>query len=82
MPALTLKGIPDDVMERLRELADSERRSLNQQAILLLERGLSEHPASFETAYRQFREQRGTSPLEADDVEGLQSSDTGRSVNL
>jgi predicted transcriptional regulator len=82
MPALTLKGIPDDVMERLRELADSERRSLNQQAILLLERALAEHPASFETAYRRFREQRGPSPVEAGDMEGLRSSDAGRSVNL
>ena len=81
MPALTLKGIPDDIMERLRELADTERRSLNQQAILLLERALAEHPTSFETAYRQFRDQHGPSPLEAGDVGELRSSDTGRPVN-
>lgn len=82
MPALTLKGIPEDVMDRLRDLADAERRSLNQQAILLLERALAEQPASFDTAYRRFREQRGRSPLETADVEGLRSTDTGRSVNL
>ena len=54
MPALTLKCIPDDVMDQLRELADAERRSLNQQAILLLERALAEEPRSFETGYRKF----------------------------
>ena len=82
MSALTLKGIPEEVMDRLRALADRERRSLNQQAILLLERALAEEPASFKEAYRGFREARGPSPLEPGDTEGLRSTDTGRSVNL
>lgn len=76
------KGIPDEVMDRLRDLADKERRSLNQQAILLLERALAEQPTSFEEAYRRFRGARGLSPLKPDDLEGLRSTDTGRSVNL
>ena len=37
MAALTLKGIPDETLSRLRELAASQRRSLNQQAIYVLE---------------------------------------------
>jgi plasmid stability protein len=82
MAALTLRGIPDEVMERLRERADTERRSLNQQAILLLERALAERPASFERAYRRFREAQGPSPLEPGDLDELRSSDTGRPVNL
>ena len=41
MPSLTLKGIPDDLLERLRERARDERRSLNQQALVLLEQGLA-----------------------------------------
>lgn len=82
MPALTLKGIPDNVMERLRDLADSERRSLNQQAILLLERALAEEPASFGAAYRRFREERGPSPLEPGDLEELRSADAGRAVDV
>ncbi len=82
MPALTLKGIPEEVMDRLRELADRERRSLNQQAILLLERALAEQPTSFEEAYRRFREAHGPSPLESGDVEGLRSTDAGRAMNL
>jgi hypothetical protein len=82
MPAITLKGIPEDLMERLRTLADEERRSLNQQAILLLERAIAEEPRSFSSAYRQFRERHGTSPLEEGDLEGLRSRDPGRSVRL
>jgi len=82
MSALTLKGIPEDVMERLRKLAEVERRSLNQQAILLLERAVAEQPASFGTAYRRFRERHGPSPLEEDDLRRLRSDDTGREVTL
>ena len=59
MPALTLKGVPEAVMDRIRELADTERRSLNQQAILLLGRAVAEQPDSFGTAYRRFRARRG-----------------------
>lgn len=82
MAALTLRGIPDEVMERLRERADTERRSLNQQAILLLERALAERPASFERAYRRFHRIQGSSPPEPSDLDELRSSDTGRPVNL
>ena len=34
---LTLKGIPDDVYARLRETAEAHRRSLNNEAISVLE---------------------------------------------
>jgi len=81
MVALTLKGIPEEVVERLRELADAERRSLNQQAILLLERAVAEQPASFGDAYRRFRETHGRSPLEPGDLDALRSSDTGRPID-
>jgi len=82
MSALTLKGIPEEVMDRIRELADTERRSLNQQAILLLERAVAEQPGSFGTAYRQFRAQRGPSPLTEGDLGDLRSPDPGREVKL
>lgn len=66
VPALALKGIPEDVLEWLRQLADAERRSLDQQDSLLLERALAEAPQSFKTAYRQFREAQGRSRPFAD----------------
>lgn len=82
MSALTLKGIPEDVMDRLRALAETERRSLNQQAILLLERAVAEQPDSFGTAYRRFREQHGPSPLADSDLDDLRSEEPGREVHL
>ena len=82
MAAITLKGVPEDVMDRIRELADTERRSLNQQAILLLERAVAEQPDSFGAAYRQFCDQHGPSPLAEGDLDNLRSDDTGREVRL
>ena len=41
MASLTLKNIPDDLLDRLRELASGRRRSLTQQALVLLERALA-----------------------------------------
>jgi hypothetical protein len=78
MANLTLKGIMDEVMRQLRRLADSERRSLNQQAIVLLERALAEHPTSFKEAYRRFRQTQGDPPPGLCDADDLRSEDSGR----
>ena len=86
MASITLKGLPDELKIRLEEIADRERRSLNQQAIMLLEQAVREEPDGFERAYRRFRKRRGSSPLEKGDLEGglegLRSEDIGRKVNL
>jgi plasmid stability protein len=41
MPSLTLKNLSDDLLERLRARARRERRSLNGEAVLLLEQALA-----------------------------------------
>ncbi len=82
MASITLKGLPDSLKERIEEMADRERRSLNQQAIYLLERAVREKVKSFERTYRRFRENRGPSPLEEKDLEGLRSEESGREVDL
>lgn len=41
MSSLTLKDLPDDLLERLRERARQQRRSLNREAIMLLEQALA-----------------------------------------
>jgi predicted transcriptional regulator len=82
MASITLKGLPDELKGRLEEIADRERRSLNRQAILLLERAVAEEWAGFDRAYRQFREKRGPSPLEEGDLEGLRDTGEGREVDL
>ena len=69
MGSITLKGVSDALKERLEELADPERRSLSQQAILpleralVLERALADKPTGFERAYRRFRDEHGPSPF-------------------
>lgn len=78
MPALTLKGIPDEVMDRLRTLADQERRSMNQQAILLLEAALAERRPSFHEAHAAYTKKYGLPPIDDDTFKGVRSRDTGR----
>jgi hypothetical protein len=82
MASITLKGLPDSLKERIEEMADRERRSLNQQAIYLLERAVREKMESFGRTYRRFRKNRGPSPLEENDLEGLRSEQSGREVDL
>ncbi len=82
MASLTLKGLPDDLLNRLRTLATEERRSLNQQTILLLEQALQQQRLSFTDAYESFRRTYGPSPLDEDDLSALRSSSAGRKVNL
>lgn len=78
MPSLTLKGIPDDLMARLRQRADAERRSLNQQAIRLLETALDEPRPSFLEAHQAFVQNHGPPPFNDDFFDGLRSQETGR----
>ena len=82
MSAITLKGVPEELMEKLREKADRERRSINQQAILLLERALSDVHRSFSESYEEFLEQRGPSPLDDEDLDELRDRGPARSVDL
>lgn len=39
MASLTVRNIPDDVMERIRALSTAQRRSLNNEILVILERG-------------------------------------------
>lgn len=40
MPSLTIKSIPDELLDRLRESAAAHRRSLNSEVLMRLERSL------------------------------------------
>jgi antitoxin FitA len=48
MPVLTIKNMPDEVYRRLKESARLNRRSLNSEAIVLLERSLGQRRRSVE----------------------------------
>ena len=55
MPSLTLKNIPTPLLERLRTRAAYDQRSLNREAIWLLEQALEQYP-DFATQVSQQRE--------------------------
>jgi hypothetical protein len=57
MSTLTLKKVPEQLLELLREDAERDRRSVNQHALWLLERALAARRApSFGDALTRFRE--------------------------
>ena len=80
MASITIKGVPNDLMDRLRSLAAQERRSINQQTIRLLEEALAEKQSSFRSAYDSFRATHGPSPFEEEPFSEVRSGDTGREV--
>lgn len=53
MPSITLKDVPDELLVRLRAAAARERRSLNQEALVLIEGGLAARETAEERAHRQ-----------------------------
>jgi antitoxin FitA len=55
MPALTIKNMPDEVYRQLKESARLNRRSLNSEAIVLLERSLGHRRRSAEESLASLR---------------------------
>ncbi|HHT46287.1 MAG TPA: hypothetical protein GX004_03205 [Firmicutes bacterium] len=48
MANLTLRNIPEHLLERIRSLSIAERRSLNNEILVLLERALREYTAEID----------------------------------
>ena len=42
MANITIRNIPDDVLERIKKLSEIERRSLNSELLMIIERGASD----------------------------------------
>jgi hypothetical protein len=89
MPSITLKDIPEPLLERLREAAARERRSLVQEALVLIEGGLDREASIEVRAERQvaaWRELAGqwkskrSFKDETDEIYAARSS--GRDVDL
>jgi antitoxin FitA len=64
MASLTIKGIPDELLQRLREVAAEHRRSLNSEVIYRLERSVEKSPVDPEAflARLHARQARSTAP--------------------
>jgi len=48
MASLTLRDIPDAVLDKIRFLSERERRSLNKEMLVIVEEGLKMHAAELE----------------------------------
>ncbi len=55
MSSITLKDVPEELLQRLRNAAARERRSLNQEALVLIEGGLAAAESDAERAERQLQ---------------------------
>lgn len=78
MPSFTVKNIPDELYESLRNAAGLHRRSINNEIISCLERSFQAAPRPGEilTAARQLRESIGGPPIRLDEL--LQVKGSGR----
>ncbi len=79
MPTLTIKGLPEPVYRRLKARADANRRSLNGEIIVCLERAVNAapfDPADWLARARTFRAERTGRPMT--DKELKTARDSGR----
>ncbi len=66
MPTLTIKGMPDDLYQALKERATRNRRSLNSEILMCIERSVAAHrvdPESFLARAADLRAELSGPPL-------------------
>ncbi len=76
--SLTLKGIPDELLEQLRTDAERERRSLNQQAIWILEQAMRQKRETFLQRLQVFYDTEGAPEEGGGEWDDVRSKDPGR----
>ena len=72
MPSITIKNIPEDLYERLKEAARTHRRSINSEVIVCIEKAVSSHQIDVEaeiSAARELREKTGDYYLTDDELD-------------
>jgi len=80
MPAITVKNIPDDLYEHLRQSAEVNRRSINSEVIVCIERALRSRTTSPEAVLARARRLREkTVGYRIDDGEFTTAKVVGRS---
>lgn len=62
MATMTLKNVPDELYQLLRESADRNRRSINSEAIVCLERALHSQRVDADTLLERARRIRSRMP--------------------
>lgn len=88
MSSITLKDVPEELLARLRAAAARERRSINQEALVLIEGGLGALESAEDRARRQVEAWRAlaggwtSDQTFEDEVSGLYAARTpGRDVD-
>jgi predicted transcriptional regulator len=79
MPTVTVKNIPPELYERLKQLAEANRRSINSEIIACIEQSVSSKRLDLETLLvnaRQLREK--TSHYRMSDEELNRAKEAGR----
>ena len=70
MPTLTIKNIPEELYTQLKRYAEINRRSLNSEVILCIERAIYSHriqPEEYLAKARRLREKTMQYPISDDD---------------
>ena len=79
MPTITVKNIPPDLYERLKESARAHRRSMNSEIIVCIERTIGRRKVDPEATIVRARELREkTTAYQATDDEFTQAKKAGR----
>jgi plasmid stability protein len=76
MPTITVKNIPADLYERLKESARMHRRSINSEVIICIEKAVGTHKIDIEAEIaraRELREKTGDYILTDDDLKQFKS---------
>ena len=71
MATMTIKNIPDDLYEELKQRAAANRRSINNEVIMLIERAFSSYrpsPEEFQEQARTLREMTAHYQLNDDEL--------------
>lgn len=83
MNSFTVKGIPDELMDRLRAESEHHRRSINQQIITILDQVVPvEGRQGFASAYAEFISKWGPSPLTGDELDDVRDRGPSRNIDL
>lgn len=72
MPTITVKNIPEDIYERVKQQAKNNRRSINSEVIMLMERAVSSYridPEEFIAEARAIRELTAAYPITDEELE-------------
>jgi plasmid stability protein len=77
MPTITVKNIPEELYERLKEAARTHRRSINSEVIVCIEKAVGSHKIDIEAeiaAARELREKVGNYYLTDDELDQFKAN--------